>query len=65
LEALKESPTSAVVVVISFFGMWTVLGLSGFHTYLIAVEQTTNEDVSPVRSLVNRLSIPIFQYADW
>jgi len=45
LEALKESPTSAIVVVISFFGMWTVFGLAGFHTYLIAVEQTTNEDV--------------------
>lgn len=26
LDALKESPTSAIVVVISFFGMWTVLG---------------------------------------
>jgi hypothetical protein len=46
LEALRESPLSAVVVLISFFGMWTVLGLAGFHTYLICVEQTTNEDVS-------------------
>jgi len=46
LDALRTTPTSAVVIVISFFGMWTVLGLAGFHTYLIAVEQTTNEDVT-------------------
>lgn len=45
LEALRDSPSSAIVIVISFFGMWTVIGLTGFHTYLIAVEQTTNEDV--------------------
>ena len=46
LDALRDSPTSAIVILISFFGMWTVIGLAGFHTYLIAVEQTTNEDVS-------------------
>ncbi|ODN03468.1 putative palmitoyltransferase ZDHHC14 [Orchesella cincta] len=45
LDALRDSPSSAVVIVISFFGMWTVIGLTGFHTYLIAVEQTTNEDI--------------------
>jgi len=45
LEALRDTPTSAVVILISFFGMWTVIGLAGFHTYLIAVEQTTNEDI--------------------
>jgi palmitoyltransferase ZDHHC9/14/18 len=49
LEALRDSPASAVVILVSFFGMWTVLGLAGFHTYLICVEQTTNEDVSENR----------------
>ncbi|XP_061674324.1 palmitoyltransferase ZDHHC18-B-like isoform X2 [Syngnathoides biaculeatus] len=43
--ALQASPGSAVELVICFFSVWAILGLSGFHTYLVASNLTTNEDI--------------------
>jgi len=45
VNALQKSPGSVVEVFICFFSVWSVTGLTGFHSYLIAFSLTTNEDI--------------------
>jgi len=41
--AMRKEPIAAFLVVYTFLAIWFVLGLCLFHTYLVAINQTTNE----------------------
>ncbi|XP_075250951.1 palmitoyltransferase ZDHHC9-like isoform X2 [Convolutriloba macropyga] len=45
LETLKYTPATIVEMLICFFTVWSILGLAGFHTYLVTSFLTTNEDI--------------------
>lgn len=58
VNTLKETPGTVLEVVVCFFTLWSVVGLTGFHTYLISLNQTTNEDIKGSWSGKNRLQNP-------
>jgi palmitoyltransferase ZDHHC9/14/18 len=60
-DAIRETPATMIEAIICFFSIWSVVGLWGYHTYLICRSVTTNEDVS-IRSFIRHKSKFLFYY---
>jgi len=51
---------TVVEALVAFMSVWSVIGLAGFHSYLVCCNITTNEDVSFLPTLQRQCSCLIF-----
>ncbi|CAF1299924.1 unnamed protein product [Rotaria sordida] len=50
-DAIRETPATIVEALVCFISIWSVIGLWGYHTYLICRSVTTNEDIKDTWNL--------------
>lgn len=48
MDAIKRTPASLAELVIILLAVWSVLGLTGLHCFLVMSNMTTNEDIKGV-----------------
>jgi len=53
-DAIRDTPATVVEALICFFSIWSVIGLWGYHTYLICRNVTTNEDIKDTWNTARR-----------
>uniref|UniRef100_A0A8R1IEC2 Palmitoyltransferase n=1 Tax=Caenorhabditis japonica TaxID=281687 RepID=A0A8R1IEC2_CAEJA len=56
-DVMRKTPGSAVVIIICFFTIWSIFGLSCFHTYLLCSDLTTNEDLKGIYRKKRRAAV--------
>lgn len=52
-EALVSQPVSLILIVISVAAASFIVGLWGYHTYLLSTNQTTNEQLKKTWKLIS------------
>ena len=60
----EELISTIVEAIVAFMSVWSVIGLAGFHSYLVCCNVTTNEDVSFLFSHSLHLALTRFWYLE-
>ena len=62
VEVIKDTPATIIEMIICFFSMWSILCLCGYHTYLISLEVSTNEDVIDIFIFIFKTSVELTSF---
>lgn len=58
--SMHSEPVATILVVYTFIAIWFVLGLCLFHTYLVSINQTTNEKLRGLYEFGSSYSLGLF-----
>eukprot|EP01120_Amphizonella_sp_Union-15-10_P011803 TRINITY_DN5103_c0_g1_i1.p1 TRINITY_DN5103_c0_g1~~TRINITY_DN5103_c0_g1_i1.p1 ORF type:complete len:298 (-),score=15.30 TRINITY_DN5103_c0_g1_i1:38-931(-) len=46
--SISHAPVSLALAILAFFSIWSIIGLAGFHSYLICLGRTTYEELKNI-----------------